>query len=48
MNKSSKQLQPICFLLNELAKRIDGRVTLIIDESNLAFTITPDIRSVDV
>ena len=40
--------QPLEVLINELVRRVDGEVTLIIDEANLAFTIKPDTKEEDV
>ena len=40
--------QPLEVLINELVKRVYGNVTLIIDEANLAFMITPDTKVEDI
>ena len=43
VDKGSEE-QPLEVLINELVKRVDGKVTLISDEANLAFEITPGTK----
>lgn len=42
--KASNAQQPLNVLINELIEGVDGTVTLIIDEANLAFEITHDTK----
>jgi hypothetical protein len=37
---NTKMEQPLQVLIEELLKRVEGSLTLIIDEANIAFTIT--------
>ena len=39
--------QPLKVLINKFVERVDCKVTLIIDEANRAFTITPDKKEED-
>ena len=44
-----KELEkPLQVVIEELLKRVKGNVTLIIDEANIAFTITEDTNAEEV
>jgi hypothetical protein len=45
---NNKFKQPLKVLINELLKRVEGSITLVIDEANIAFTMTPGTEESEV